>query len=367
MIFQIPDRQFSIDGSLFTQWGIYMRYLCYLGIYIICTCPALGLSCAPGTYLSVAEQICQICPENYYCPGQENVEIYQSRYVTVPYIESDNYSYINTQIIPSLDKDFYFLADMPENPTQQVAFYWVRALQNVITYPTYGCIYNPEKPDFIRAYRNSSGAKTLPHTPINPLTSRTIEYQTDGPYFYINGTKYEFPDNHPDELVPYPIYLFKLNEENTGKYTDNYQMQSGIRMYRWRVTQNGNVLQDMVPAYDTTDQKYGMYDTITQKFFGNGNCRGTFIGTDIKKNCSTETHNIAPHSPTGSKNITDCGRILHIGNYKLYLTMQKRTSPSLAIQYGDNTFYGSMTTDIRDNLRTEYNGKIYSIFTPHID
>ncbi len=351
-----------------------MRYFYSLFFYIVCIWPALAISCAPGTYLSVSEQKCAVCPENYYCPGQENIDIYEDRYIAVPYLESDSYSYIDTQIIPTMDKDFYFLGELPENiatnSTQQVAFYWVRGgINNVISYPTYGCIYNPEHPTLLRAYRNSRGDKQLlsGHTQIKALTGQKLEYQTDGEYFYLNGDKYKFPDSYPTELVPYPIYLFKLNEKNSGEYTNNYQMRSGIKIYRWRVTQGDTVLQDLVPVYDPINNEYGMYDIITNQFFGNGNNQGDFIGSDTKKKCSTETNNIAPNSPAGSTSINDCGRVLHLGNYKLYLTLQKRTSPSLVLQYGNNMFYGSMTTDKHGHMRTEYNNTIYSIYSPNID
>lgn len=271
-----------------------------------------------------------------------------------------------------MDKDFYFLGEIPENitpnSTKQVAFYWVRSgVHNVINYPTYGCIYNPEHPTHFRAYRNSRGMVAYDYTKIKSLTDRKIEYQTDGEYFYLNGDKYNFPDSYQTEQVPYPIYLFTINEENNGAYIDDNTMYPGTKIYRWRVTQNDNVLQDMVPVYDTISEKYGMYDTVTNEFFGNGNSQGDFIGSDTKTRCSTATDNIAPHSPAGSKDITDCGRILHIGNHKLYLKMEKQTSPSLAVKYRDNILYGAMTTDVRGHLRTEYNGKIYSIFTPGVD
>jgi len=288
--------------------------------------------------------------------------------MTVPYIEADDYSYINTKIIPTMDQDFYVLAELPKNWQQNnrmVSLFWVRTAN---TYLTYGCIFNPNYPDYIRAYRNSFGNWELKtHTKINTLTGNKIEYRTDGKYFYLNGDKYEFPTSLPTESVPYPIYLFKLNEADADIYT-NDSIQPGLKLYRWRVIQNGTILQDLVPVYDITDNEYGMYDTVKNQFFGNANKNGNFSGTtENRYYCPVATDNIAPHAPAGSSDITDCGRLLRFGQHKLYLTQQKRTSPSLALKYGDNVFYGCMTTDTRGHLRIKYNNTVYSIYTPNTD
>ena len=48
------------------------------------------------------------------------------------------------------------------------------------------------------------------------------------------------------------------------------------------------------------------------------------------------------YSPLGSDSADDCGRILHIGEYVLYLRTAKLTSPALHVKIGDVIYYGDM-------------------------
>ena len=48
------------------------------------------------------------------------------------------------------------------------------------------------------------------------------------------------------------------------------------------------------------------------------------------------------YSPPGSDSADDCGRILHIGEYVLYLRTAKLTSPALHVKIGDVIYYGDM-------------------------
>ena len=48
------------------------------------------------------------------------------------------------------------------------------------------------------------------------------------------------------------------------------------------------------------------------------------------------------YSPLGSDSADDCGRVLHIGEYILYLRTAKLTVPSLNVQIGNAIYYGDM-------------------------
>ncbi len=69
----------------------------------------------------------------------------------------------------------------------------------------------------------------------------------------------------------------------------------------------------------------------------------------------------------GADDASDCGKILHIGDYKLYLRSVKLTSPSLVIQYGGRVLYADMKREKHGKLRTEYNGSAYWIYNTDID
>ena len=64
----------------------------------------------------------------------------------------------------------------------------------------------------------------------------------------------------------------------------------------------------------------------------------------------------------GADEVTDCGRILHFGNDKLYLRSGKKTTPSLNVKIGDTTYYGNMTTGTgKGKLRLKSGTTTYSV------
>ncbi len=80
--------------------------------------------------------------------------------------------------------------------------------------------------------------------------------------------------------------------------------------------------------------------------------------------CPTGTY-----SPAGMWNANQCGHILHIGDASIYMCATKKTTPSLHIKIGNDTFYGNMTTaDVPMNsgttrkLKIQYNNMTYSVY-----
>jgi len=69
----------------------------------------------------------------------------------------------------------------------------------------------------------------------------------------------------------------------------------------------------------------------------------------------------------GADDAGDCGKVLNIGKYSVWLHTEKRTRPSLSVQYGNHVLYGDMTTSQVGRARTEYNGAVYSIYNSQID
>ena len=64
----------------------------------------------------------------------------------------------------------------------------------------------------------------------------------------------------------------------------------------------------------------------------------------------------------GADEVTDCGRILHFGNDKLYLRSGKKTTPSLNVKIGDTTYYGNMTAGTgKGKLRLKSGTTTYSV------
>lgn len=67
-------------------------------------------------------------------------------------------------------------------------------------------------------------------------------------------------------------------------------------------------------------------------------------------------------SGRGADEAADCGRVLHVGDGKLYLRSVKKTTPSLNVSINDTTFYGNMTEGAsKGSLRINSGGKTYSV------
>lgn len=119
-----------------------------------------------------------------------------------------------------------------------------------------------------------------------------------------------------------------------------------------------------------------MLDLVTGKFFENigtgkfecGAVVPDVIGADGAAACAAATDNIAPYSPTGSDDVSDCGRILRFSdNYNLYLRRQPRTTHSLKVKFGGNIFYGDSTDTECGRLRIIYNGQTMSVCNMNLD
>jgi len=63
----------------------------------------------------------------------------------------------------------------------------------------------------------------------------------------------------------------------------------------------------------------------------------------------------------GADSAGDCGRVLHVGKYSIWLHTEKRTSPSLSVQYGNHILYGDMSPGQIGGVRIKYNDTVYSV------
>lgn len=55
------------------------------------------------------------------------------------------------------------------------------------------------------------------------------------------------------------------------------------------------------------------------------------------------------YPPEGTSTQDDCGRILHIGNYVLYTSAIKTTTPALNVLINGNVFYGKLNKEKSNN------------------
>lgn len=64
----------------------------------------------------------------------------------------------------------------------------------------------------------------------------------------------------------------------------------------------------------------------------------------------------------GADEADDCGRILNVGDDKIYLRSAKKTTPSLNVGINGTTYYGNMGTAAKGTLRIQSGGNTYSVY-----
>ena len=67
-------------------------------------------------------------------------------------------------------------------------------------------------------------------------------------------------------------------------------------------------------------------------------------------------------SGAGADEAGDCGRVLNVGDEKIYLRSTKKTTPSLNISINGDVFYGNMSTATKGSLRINSGGTTYSVY-----
>ena len=64
---------------------------------------------------------------------------------------------------------------------------------------------------------------------------------------------------------------------------------------------------------------------------------------------------------TGANEADDCGRKLHAGSNVVYLRSEQRSTPSLRVKVGDETFFGALSESLSGALKVNKDGKEYSV------
>ncbi|MFQ6778214.1 MAG: hypothetical protein ACLRFI_02880 [Alphaproteobacteria bacterium] len=148
---------------------------------------------------------------------------------------------------------------------------------------------------------------------------------------------------------PYEFSLFGLRRSGTEITTNAYAI------YKFTMKENNILVRDFIPVRRVFDGKIGMYDRVENKFYGN-NGTGEFIaGPELRSfitdengdivcvSCPANTYkpntgNVActpcptgTFSPIGSTQLSDCARILHVGEYVVYMPLGKRTEHGLCV------------------------------------
>ena len=118
----------------------------------------------------------------------------------------------------------------------------------------------------------------------------------------------------------------------------------------------------LASAYDTECTEVGSKHWAAASYVTQGN-----VGT--RNACPTNPQLWTVGYGVGADEANDCGHILHVGDRKLYLRQDKKTTPSLNVKVGGTTFYGNMrqgdvymSDGVESYLRLNYNNTKYSVY-----
>ena len=88
------------------------------------------------------------------------------------------------------------------------------------------------------------------------------------------GNDRVFNTDGSSELNPYLFAFNSIGSVSSTKATD-------IKIYKYSVKYNGDLIQNFIPCYRKSDSKPGMYDTVTKTFYTNAGTGEFLVGADV--------------------------------------------------------------------------------------
>jgi len=333
-----------------------------------------GIMCNPGYYL--ADNQCKYCPSSNYCINNTKFDcpqytdgmyatpalgdgesVYRTTYIAQPYPANNvsqctlYYGYVNSP----LGKYVRYVArwDAPTSKYVGGRKVWTE------TVPGY-YMSSPTSADGVNgyAYNNpcTNGPENSHYTNSGSINGNDCPWICDDG-FYRDG----------DDCLPCPAGQNCIGGRvicPQGMYTDKNTCIQCPEFYRdnpntgaeninqCQIKCSGGAYLAMAHATECTNVGAGYWTTENFTNYGSAGAR----------NKCPDTLTTIGYGD-GADSIDDCGKILHIGNHTLYMHIEKKTSPSLAVQYGNRVLYGNMSTDLTHSaVRVSVWDKTYSIY-----
>lgn len=192
------------------------------------------------------------------------------RYTPVEYLQSSGTQYIDTGLIGD-SKDKVEIKYQPLDTNGNQAIFGARS-QPTTAYK--------------KTYIIWQGISGVIHSDYGDETSQRLQFgQTaladtifikDGEKNTLNGVA-QSSHNAETYNLEFSYYIFGANTKGT------FTVASQSKVYYCKIWSNGSLARNFIPVKDTTNNIYGMYDTVEGKFYGNSGT-GTFTaGPEIKR------------------------------------------------------------------------------------
>lgn len=197
-------------------------------------------------------------------------------YIQLESLSSTGYEYINTGLViqsgDEIQLDYEYLGPTPSELSADMMFFgcqntdtsrggvWVEVYRRTTGSPSW----------YVRFGSTTSSSKTVDD---QYITGRHLVVLRDS-YFAIDGDLIHQPSNI-GTFQSTPLTLFgRLNQ--TGEQLNG----SKIKVYGFKVINNGKVRLNLIPCMNTTGV-LGMYDTVTEQFLANAGTGEFIAGTVI--------------------------------------------------------------------------------------
>ena len=188
---------------------------------------------------------------------------------------TDQNQYINTGFTPYYMTDIEAHFAVPDF-SKDNTLYWTRTSDNTaFAFITKANSSDTTKTQKVRAYRSSNGnVDKLIELP-DYLTENDIWYSTKfvDNTFTVNGQTVSFVPAAGTLHIP-NIFLFRLNDN--GSLFSNVKAVVGVKLYSFKVIENGTAVADLVPCLRESDSVAGLYDTVRETFYPNSGSGGSF-------------------------------------------------------------------------------------------
>ena len=208
-------------------------------------------------------------------PDSCTKELYD--YNKVTFIEATNGAYIDLGFKPNQDTRVDIEFSIRKESTDVNWLYGAREAYNSNT--VYGLFLDAKVASNHLKYKYGHYEQLIEYTNFeyDRENEPTVKVTTDKNLFYVN-------DDIANALVAPPrtfqttnnLYLFTMNNGNTGPIQGHDARTATGQIHYCRVYDNGVLIRDLYPCSTAVGGKFGFYDMLNNKFYGNAAESGSF-------------------------------------------------------------------------------------------
>ena len=204
-----------------------------------------------GMYDTVSGQFFQNRGQDSFTAGPM-----KQRYVRVEYVKSNGDDYVDTGVKGNLNTYVELDARITEI-SSTARFFGNRLSSNTEAF----CFGEASNGNFF-AHFDTVSATTVVSTPKD--TNRHI-FELSKQGFYIDKVLNSTYNNAVNFTTPYNLLIGACaDEESIGN-------PSKVEVYACRIYNNSQLVRDFVPVYDLVTEKYGLFDLVSDTFYGSVN------------------------------------------------------------------------------------------------